>query len=61
MLFRSVFNWLLGGWDRSVVQWVIETVIEDAKASGAFLKPGNQVVLQAAKLGRVTTEIVAPE
>lgn len=58
---RAVFNWLLGGWDRSVVQWVIETVIEDAKASGVFLKPGNVVVLQANKLGRVTTEIVAPE
>lgn len=57
---RAVFSWLFGGWDRSVVQWVIETVIEDAKASGDFLKPGNQVVLHADKLGTVETLIVAP-
>lgn len=57
---RAVFSWLFGGWDRSIVQWVIETVIEDAKASGAFLKPGNQVVLHADKLGTVETLIVAP-
>ncbi|MCE7998304.1 MAG: hypothetical protein HEP70_05550 [Rhodobiaceae bacterium] len=57
---RAVFSWLLGGWDRSVVAWVIETVIADAQASGAFLKPGNVVVLQANKLGLVSTEIIAP-
>lgn len=57
---RAAFSWLFGGWDRSIVQWVIETVIEDAKASGDFLKPGNQVVLHADKLGTVETLIVAP-
>lgn len=58
---RALFSWLFGGWDRSVVEWVIETVIEDAHASGAFLKPGNVVVLQANKLGAVSTEIVSPD
>jgi len=57
---RAGFSWLFGGWDRSIVHWVIETVIEDAKASGAFLKPGNQVVLHADRLGTVETLIVAP-
>ncbi len=57
---RAAFSWLFGGWDRSVVDWVIETIIADARASNTFLKPGNVVVLQADKLGIVHTEIVAP-
>lgn len=58
---RAAFSWLFGGWDRTIVQWVIETVIEDAKASDMFLKPGNIVVLHADGLGAVTTEIIAAE
>eukprot|EP00439_Symbiodinium_sp_Y106_P088440 s1_g976.t1 len=57
---RAAFSWLIGGWNKSIIDWVIETIIDDAKASGVFLEPGNQVVLQADKLGRVVTEIVAP-
>ncbi len=57
---RAIFSWLFGGWDRSIPQWVVETIIEDAKTSGTFLTPGNQVVLQADKLGTVETLIVAP-
>lgn len=57
---RAAFSWLLGGWDKSIIERVIETIIADAKASDTFLKPGNVVVLHADKLGRVVTEIVAP-
>ncbi len=57
---RAAFSWLFGGWDKSIIDWVIETIIADAKVSDTFLKPGNLVVLQADKLGRVATEIVAP-
>ncbi len=55
---RAAFSWLFGGWDRSIVQWVVETVIEDSKASGTFLKPGDTVVLHADKLGRTITPII---
>jgi 2,4-didehydro-3-deoxy-L-rhamnonate hydrolase len=58
---KGILQWLAGGWDKGVVHWVIESVIEDAKESGEFLQPGDVVTLHADMLGRVSTVIIGED
>jgi 2,4-didehydro-3-deoxy-L-rhamnonate hydrolase len=56
--FDGFLNWLMGGWDHSIIYWVIESVIEQEIESGQFLQPGDEVVIHVDGLGVITNSIV---
>lgn len=54
---RGAARWLAGGWDRSLPDQVIETYIDDARASGVFLQPGETVTIRSDYLGSIVNPI----
>ena len=55
---RGLVRWALGGFDGAVTSGVVETYIDDARAAGAFLKPGDEVTIHVAKLGVIRNRVV---
>ena len=55
---KGFLAWLMGGWDHSIVYWVIESVIEDERAKGHFLRPGEDVVIHVDRLGVISNRII---
>lgn len=50
-MVRGALDWLLGGWNTPLADWVIERHIARAKAQGAYLQPGEVVRMRADYLG----------
>ena len=55
---RGLVRWALGGFDGAVTGGVVETYIDDARAAGVFLKPGDEVTIHVAKLGVIRNRVV---
>ena len=55
---RGLRRWLLGGWDRPVPEHVVDVYVEDARAAGIYLKPGDEVVIHVDRLGTIRNRIV---
>jgi 2-keto-4-pentenoate hydratase/2-oxohepta-3-ene-1,7-dioic acid hydratase in catechol pathway len=55
---RGVVGWLAGGWNTPIAANVIETYIRRAREAGAYLQPGDRVVLRVDRLGTIENEIV---
>jgi 2,4-didehydro-3-deoxy-L-rhamnonate hydrolase len=55
---RAAFQWIAGGWDKSIVHWVVEGVIANARESGEFLKAGDTVTIHSDGLGVIRNTIV---
>ena len=55
---RGLVRWALGGFSGAVTGGVVETYIDDARAAGAFLKPGDEVTIHVAKLGVIRNRVV---
>lgn len=51
-------RWLLGGWDRPLPAHVIEAYINDARAAGAYLQPGDRVEIRVDELGILRTPVI---
>ena len=55
---RGLVRWALGGFGGAVTSGVVETYVDDARAAGAFLKPGDEVTIHVAKLGVIRNRVV---
>lgn len=56
---RGVARWALGGFTGGVGDGVIETYIDDARAAGVYLKPGNEVVIHVDRLGVIRNRVTS--
>jgi 2-keto-4-pentenoate hydratase/2-oxohepta-3-ene-1,7-dioic acid hydratase in catechol pathway len=52
------FDWLFGGWDKSLADHAINDYITDARAEGIFLLTGDQVDSHVHGMGVIRNEIV---
>jgi len=50
-------RWLLGGWDRSVPERVIEAYVDGARGAGAYLQPGDEVLIHVQRLGQIRSQV----
>jgi 2-keto-4-pentenoate hydratase/2-oxohepta-3-ene-1,7-dioic acid hydratase in catechol pathway len=49
--------WLLGGWGDSIPTHAISAYIDAARSAGAYLQPGDQVVVHVDHLGVIRNEV----
>jgi 2-keto-4-pentenoate hydratase/2-oxohepta-3-ene-1,7-dioic acid hydratase in catechol pathway len=49
--------WILGGWGSSIPTHAISAYIDDARAAGAYLQPGDQVAIHVDYLGVIRNEV----
>lgn len=56
---RGAARWALGGFAGGVGDGVVETYIDDARAAGAYLKPGNEVVIHVDRLGVIRNRVTS--
>jgi 2-keto-4-pentenoate hydratase/2-oxohepta-3-ene-1,7-dioic acid hydratase in catechol pathway len=54
---RGGLAWLAGGWDRSLPDHVVESHVATARASGAYLRPGDLVTIRVEQLGRLENPV----
>jgi 2-keto-4-pentenoate hydratase/2-oxohepta-3-ene-1,7-dioic acid hydratase in catechol pathway len=55
---RGALGWLTGGWSVSLTSSVVETYIEEARAAGRYLRPGDRVTIRVDRLGVIDNTIV---
>jgi 2-keto-4-pentenoate hydratase/2-oxohepta-3-ene-1,7-dioic acid hydratase in catechol pathway len=55
---RGLGRWLAGGWDRPIPAHAVDVYVEDARAAGIYLKPGDEVVIHVDRLGVIRNRIV---
>jgi len=55
---RGLGRWLLGGWDRPIPEHVVDVYVDDARAAGIYLDPGDEVVIHVDRLGTIRNRIV---
>ncbi len=54
----GLIDWLLGGWDRPLQQWVVDRYIAEERAAGRYLKAGDTVVMAVDELGVLKNSVV---
>ena len=54
---RGAARWAFGGFGGSVGDGVVETYIDDARAAGIYLKPGDEVVIHVDRLGVIRNRV----
>ncbi len=54
----GAFDWLLGGWDRPVQQWVVDRYIAEERLRGRYLKAGDTVVMAVDELGMLKNTVI---
>ena len=54
---RGGVAWLAVGWDRSLPEHVVESHIATARASGAYLRPGDLVTIRVDQLGSLANPV----
>lgn len=55
---RGVWRWITSGFDGTLPGNVIETYIDDARASGDYLRAGETVLIRSERLGSIENRIV---
>lgn len=55
---RGLVRWAWEGFAGPVTSGVVETYVDDARAAGAFLKPGNEVTIHVDRLGVIRNRVV---
>ncbi|NVJ97791.1 MAG: fumarylacetoacetate hydrolase family protein [Alphaproteobacteria bacterium] len=55
---RGALDFLLGGWDRPMQQWVVDRYIREEQKLGRYLKPGDMVHIAVPKMGELENTIV---
>lgn len=55
---RGAWRWIAGGFDATLPGSVIETYIDDARGSGAYLRAGETVLIRSDRLGSIENRIV---
>ncbi len=56
-IVSGISSWLSGGWDRPAFDHVIDAYIDDAHDAGAYLQPGDEVVIHIEHLGVIRNEV----
>lgn len=54
---RGAAAWLAGGWETPLPQHVVELHVREAREAGAYLQPGDRVVIQVDRLGVIDNRI----
>lgn len=54
----GAWDWLAGGWGRSVVSHVVERQIAKERAARRYLQPGERVVISVARMGELYNPVV---
>ena len=57
IMIKGVFRFLLGGWNQSIVENVIEHYISSAQRQGNFLSPGDSVHIRVENMGEINTQV----
>lgn len=55
---RGVAAWLLGGWDETLVENVMNVYVDDAESDGRYLRSGDSVTIRVERLGIIANAIV---
>jgi len=58
VIASGIFRWLLGGWEKSPPEQVIESYIASAREAGAYLQPGDEVLIHVERLGQIRSTVV---
>jgi 2-keto-4-pentenoate hydratase/2-oxohepta-3-ene-1,7-dioic acid hydratase in catechol pathway len=56
--FRGALDWLTGGWDRPVQQWVADRYIREQRQLRRYLGPGDVVTIQVDRMGLLQNPVV---
>lgn len=56
-MVAGLLSWLFGGWSRSIPEHVVDKYVAAAHAAGAYLQPGDRVLIQVDGLGAIENEI----
>jgi 2,4-diketo-3-deoxy-L-fuconate hydrolase len=59
-MIAGLARWLAGGWTEPIPKRVIDAYIKDARAAGAYLQPGDEVVIHADRLGVIRNRVTLP-
>lgn len=54
---RGFLDFLLGGWDRPIQQWVVDRYIREERKLGRYLKAGDVVEIRVEKMGELANPI----
>lgn len=54
----GAWDWLAGGWDRSLVSHVVERQIAKERGARRYLQPGERVVISVARMGELYNPVV---
>jgi 2-keto-4-pentenoate hydratase/2-oxohepta-3-ene-1,7-dioic acid hydratase in catechol pathway len=54
----GAWDWLAGGWDRTLVSHVVERQIAKERAARRYLQPGERIVISVARMGELGNQIV---
>jgi hypothetical protein len=62
-LARGIAGWIFGFhfFGQGATAYVQERLIEDTRSQRIYLQPGDEVVAEARRLGRITSQILPPE
>lgn len=55
---RGLVRWAYEGFTGPVTNGVVETYVDDARAAGVFLKPGDEVAIHVDRLGVIRNRVV---
>lgn len=53
----GLLDWLWGGWDRPLQQWVVDRYIAEQREEGRYLKPGDTVTIRVDGLGMLENPV----
>ncbi len=54
----GAWDWLAGGWDRTIVSHVVERQIAKERDARRYLQPGERVVISVARMGELDNLVV---
>lgn len=55
---KGLFAWLAGGWNDPLPSHVIDAYVKDARAAGAYLQPGDEVVIHVGRAGVIRNNVI---
>lgn len=55
---KGALRWLAFGFNKSIVQRIIDSYVKDARKQKSFLQPGDVVIIQVERLGKIETRVV---
>jgi 2,4-diketo-3-deoxy-L-fuconate hydrolase len=51
-------DWLFGGWDKSIIENVIDRYVDDARNEKLYLQPGDEILIKVDRMGLLMNKVV---